>query len=374
LNEFDRKVVIIECQNTSWYLTSKNEILKNESQLINECFINRQQQQQESKNSYIDYYFKKNFKNLLNLKLNLRLFLIILLISSSLIIIFLMFLLAITFYKRYRMTNYYQCFITRPNRQQTRSGRFFNRFINRRFSNPQQQQQPQTTLIREDQLQFSIGSSSSLNNQTQQQQQQHINLPTYDEAINKPAHPHEAQAQQQPPEATTPPSPPPSFSAISKEASNLQSRDDNIDSQSNYSSISAAPALMASNHGNKQAKQLRFNPSNCSQISKNSRQYLHNQPQQNFYDSNETFSLNSAYCITNNGGTASIAASAIGASSYVPSEICTIITNSSLNSAESNASKLVLRGSIENNIDQTSLFNYSTSLSDAVLHTEGKFW
>ena len=75
-------------------------------------------------------------------------------------------------------------------------------------------------------------------------------------------------------------------------------------------------------------------------------------------DSNENFSLN--------GASSSIAASAI-----TTSEVCTIITN------DSTESKFVLRGSFENNIDQTSLFNYSTSLSNAILNSnnqEGKFF
>ena len=215
--------------------------------------------------------------------------------------------------------------------------------------------------MREDQLTFSIGSSSSLNN-NQINLNIATNLPSYNETINKPTQ----QMQPQPQIITelsntvqTPPSPPPSFSAIAKENSNLQSRNDNIDSQSNYSSISAAPILMAHSNVNKKIKKLRFN---CSK-----------EKPQNCYDSNETFSLNSSYCINNATGCASsIAASGTGVSSSIlPSEICTIITNTSLNSAVSNASKFVLRGSFDNNIDQTSLYNYSTSLSDAILHNEG---
>jgi hypothetical protein len=337
--EYDRKVILFECLNSKWYFASKNELIFNKIQLIQECIYDQETPTVTSTSEFsnIDFYFKKNFKSLLNLKLNLKLFLIILLITSSLIILFLMLLLGITFYKRYRLTNYYRSLFTSSNS----NGRFS--LLNNLTRRPQQQnqsEQQEQNFRRRYEDQLTIGSSSSLNNNNLIIQ--NLNLPSYDEAVNKPT-----QQQQLPPIETTSatilnpqPSPPPSFSTILKETSNLQTRNDN-DSQSNYSSISAAVP-----NNNKKIKQLRFG-------SINSHHYLNNQ--QNFYDSNETFSLNG-------GLSSSIAASAI-----TTSENCTIITN------DSTESKFVLRGSFDNNIDQTSLLNYSTSLSDAILtNQEGK--
>ena len=374
--DYDRKVVLFECVNTNWRLATRNEMVTNERQIVNECVYTDDGNDESDDDgttansshfSNIEYYFRKNFKNLLNLKLNLKLFLIILLVSSALIILFLMMLLLITFYKRYRLTNYYRSLFTQRHsslqvqqQQQRASRRCSSSLLNNLLRSFRRQQNQQSLRRYEDQITFSIGSSSSLNNQNNNNcalATQNLILPSYDEATNKPVQ--MSEGCQQPAETTTvlhPPSPPPSFSAISKEVSNVvQSCNDNTntnnnnisnidDSQSNYSSISAAPALMLNNK--RIIKQLKFSSSN-------SHHYLQNQ--QSFYDSNETFSLNSGIAIANAIGT---------------SEVCTIVTN---DSAESNASKFVLRGSFDNNIDQTSLLNYSTSLSDAILHNEGNF-
>ena len=336
--EYDRKVILFECLNSNWYFATKNEALNNNKQLINECaYDNEESAPATTITSTNEFYFKKNFKSLLNLKLNLKLFLVILLITSSLIILFLMLLLGITFYKRYRLNNYYRSLFTTSSHNNDRFS-FLNSLFRR---HDQRQLQGQENFRRGYDDQLTIGSSSSLNNNNLINQ--NISLPTYDEAINKPTH-----QQFESIETSTTgvvaaaaiispqSSPPPSFSTILKETcSNVQSRND--DSQSNYSSISAAIPH------NKKIKQLRFG-------SINSHHYLN--------DSNENFSLN--------GASSSIAASAI-----TTSEVCTIITN------DSTESKFVLRGSFENNIDQTSLFNYSTSLSNAILNSnnqEGKFF
>lgn len=445
LNDEHRKILSIKCMNhNQWFINELMLLINDQNIIKTQCLTpliqdNKQFETTSNENNSqftyrLNYYLKKNFKNLLNLKLNIKLFLIILLISSLLIIVFLIFILIITFYKRYRLTHYYYLNSNNHNnssnndsshqhitrslpmnttvvesvsnndnssngdlsnsinsvsiRRSTRNRRLLNRLLRR-----QQLQQQLLLQMREDQLTFSIGSSSSLN---QTNNNQNVYLPTYDEVLKTQQQSVVSQpppALLQPPQSSSlpqvPPSPPPSFSAINKDnlssslnvnkhfstsnnngvtnCNNIETASavlNNIDdTQSIYSSISAAPVLMKQqNNRNRTLK-------------------ITNQQQRQICDSNETFSVNSACYLTSNQFNNSVANPSIGAHTYAGvsssnsggGEVCTIITNSSLNSAESNISKFVFRGSIDNNIDQQSLFNYSTSLSDAaIIHNEGK--